>query len=247
MKRCNYHTHTTRCKHAIGEDEAYIQRAIDGGYSVLGFSDHTPWPFSDGYESFMRMGLDEVDNYILTIRELAQKYRDKIEIFVGLECEYYIDHIDWLSQQRSRLNLDYMLFGNHFPYEENRELYFGEVASSKGLDIYLESSRLALESGLYDCFAHPDIFMRSLSEVDSYTLDIFKELAQTCKKMGVVMEFNTSIPYHQELWQIAAEQDVDVIIGMDAHDSKILRQTEIYDTAEQRLLSLGITPLEQLF
>ena len=39
----NYHTHTYRCRHAIGSEEEYIRKAIDGGLKVLGFSDHTPF------------------------------------------------------------------------------------------------------------------------------------------------------------------------------------------------------------
>lgn len=38
----NYHTHTTRCMHAIGSEEEYILAAISAGYTELGFSDHTP-------------------------------------------------------------------------------------------------------------------------------------------------------------------------------------------------------------
>lgn len=38
----NYHTHTFRCRHALGEDREYIEHAIDGGLKVLGFSDHCP-------------------------------------------------------------------------------------------------------------------------------------------------------------------------------------------------------------
>ena len=28
----NFHTHTTRCKHAIGTDEQYVQAALDSGF-----------------------------------------------------------------------------------------------------------------------------------------------------------------------------------------------------------------------
>ncbi len=244
--RTNFHTHTTRCKHAIGEDYAYIESAIEGGYDILGFSDHTPWPFSDGYNSFMRMDMDEVDGYVLAIRRLAERYRDRIDIRVGLECEYYTEHIDWLAQQRDRLGLDYMLFGNHFPYEENVGLYFGGVASSASLDLYLDSSQKALESGLFECFAHPDLFMRSLAQIDTHTLDIFRELTRICRDNGVVMERNTSIPFHPELWQIVAEEGAKVIIGMDAHDRKILKVTQIYDDSQEQLLSIGITPIKEL-
>ena len=34
----NYHTHTARCRHATGTEEAYIQTALRSGYTVLGLS-----------------------------------------------------------------------------------------------------------------------------------------------------------------------------------------------------------------
>ena len=51
----NYHTHTMRCYHAIDQEEDYIQAAIKAGYTELGFSDHTPWRYSSGFHSSMRM------------------------------------------------------------------------------------------------------------------------------------------------------------------------------------------------
>ena len=43
--RTNFHTHTTRCNHAVGEDRQYVEEAIKGGLKVLGFSDHSPYFF----------------------------------------------------------------------------------------------------------------------------------------------------------------------------------------------------------
>jgi tRNA U38,U39,U40 pseudouridine synthase TruA len=42
----NYHTHTMRCKHAVGTDEEYVLEAIKHGYKVLAFTDHSPWPLT---------------------------------------------------------------------------------------------------------------------------------------------------------------------------------------------------------
>ena len=47
----NYHTHTWRCRHADGTEREYVERAIEGGLKILGFSDHSPYPFPDGYDS----------------------------------------------------------------------------------------------------------------------------------------------------------------------------------------------------
>ena len=52
----NYHTHTWRCRHADGTEREYVERAIEGGLKILGFSDHSPYPFPDGYADAARSG-----------------------------------------------------------------------------------------------------------------------------------------------------------------------------------------------
>ena len=58
--KTNYHTHTTRCMHATGDDEDYVLSAIKGGYRILGFSDHTPWKYRTDYVADMRMLPEEL-------------------------------------------------------------------------------------------------------------------------------------------------------------------------------------------
>ena len=72
----NYHTHTTRCHHAEGTDEEYIEAAIKAGMTHLGFSDHLPFMFPDGYESFYRVDMARGEEYVKTIKSLAEKYKD---------------------------------------------------------------------------------------------------------------------------------------------------------------------------
>ncbi len=242
----NYHTHTERCNHAVGSDEAYIQSAIQGGYTTLGFSDHTPWPFTDGYRSPIRMQLGELDWYVESLRALGRKYSDQIEIKVGLECEYYPDYIEWLKEQKERLQLDYLLFGNHYPYTERGSLYFARASSHADLRLYLESSIKAMESGLFDCFAHPELFMRGYARVDSYCRSVFGELASAARDLGVVMELNTSMLFVKELWEIVAREEPKVIVGMDAHDRKLLKSSALYNQGIEDLSSVGITPIFKL-
>ena len=41
-KKCNFHSHTVRCQHAVGEEREYVEEAIKEGFEVIGFSDHSP-------------------------------------------------------------------------------------------------------------------------------------------------------------------------------------------------------------
>ncbi len=85
--KTNYHTHTTRCQHAVGEDEEYVQAALRAGFEELGFADHAPWPFQHGFVSRIRMGLEDLPGYIQSIQALRARYEGQLSIRLGLESE----------------------------------------------------------------------------------------------------------------------------------------------------------------
>ena len=96
----NYHTHTWRCHHASGTEKEYVETAIKGGLKILGFSDHTPYPFPEGVDTHAKMGMDELEGYVDTVLGLREEYKDDIEIHLGLEVEYlppYFDELDSLA------------------------------------------------------------------------------------------------------------------------------------------------------
>ena len=72
MNKNNYHTHTTRCYHASGEDEEYVKAAIKAGIKELGFSDHTPWHYDSSFKATMRMPESQLDDYLESIRYLKE-------------------------------------------------------------------------------------------------------------------------------------------------------------------------------
>ena len=34
-KKCNFHSHTVRCQHAVGEEREYVEEAIKEGFEVI--------------------------------------------------------------------------------------------------------------------------------------------------------------------------------------------------------------------
>ena len=109
----NYHTHTWRCRHADGTEREYVERAIEGGLKILGFSDHSPYPFPDGYDSGMRMRLDQVEGYVDTVLALKKEYDKDIEIHLGLETEYFPRFWDQLIDFLSDYPFEYFVLGQH--------------------------------------------------------------------------------------------------------------------------------------
>ena len=78
----NYHTHTTRCRHASGTEREFVEHAVSLGMTTLGFSDHTPYIFPGGYLSYFRMRENEAEDYFNTVRGWKEEYKDKINKLV---------------------------------------------------------------------------------------------------------------------------------------------------------------------
>ena len=81
MLKTNWHTHTSRCGHAVGTDEEYVLAAIQGGLKTLGFSDHAPYTEPAARD---RMDYEEYEEYKDSILSLKEKYKDQIDIHLGM-------------------------------------------------------------------------------------------------------------------------------------------------------------------
>jgi histidinol-phosphatase (PHP family) len=99
------HTHTHYCLHASGEHaEEYVQKAIEEGFTVYSFTEHLP--FSESfmqkfpYPEEVKKGLgflnDDLDGYFREMLALKKKYKDKIQLLVGLEIDYLPGEHDFL-------------------------------------------------------------------------------------------------------------------------------------------------------
>ena len=110
----NYHTHTKRCGHAVGTEREYIENAIAKGIQTLGFSDHAPYIFPNGYQSGYRVRVEQLFEYAESVRALAKEYENDIRILCGFELEYYPDfHKDEMEFLR-QVKPDYLIMGQHF-------------------------------------------------------------------------------------------------------------------------------------
>lgn len=256
----NYHCHTSRCNHA-GDypDEAFVQSAIDNGFRILGFSDHTPWPYeTDFRDSRVRMDLEELPGYLESVAELKEKYRGRIKIYTGLECEYFPNYLPWLQTQLP--NLDYLVLGNHWRLGNERgELYFGRASKAQDVADYTTFTTQGMETGLFSCLVHPDLVFYRYPAFGSLERDCMISLCEKAKELDIPLEYNllgeekrrldqfSGLGYPlPEFWQIAAKVGCKAILGLDAHHPYHFGQKQAIDRAQAYLNSLGMTVLETL-
>ena len=246
----NYHVHTHRCKHANGQDRDYVEAAIQAEFSEMAFTDHSPWPLLAQEKGLIRMKLAMLPDYVNSLRQLREEYKDRISIKIGLECEYFADRSEWLKDTIKQYKLDYVILGNHFhEFETFQRDYSSYQDKENLLRDYVSDSLAAIHSGIYAYFAHPDIFVRSLTQWDENAEMASRIILEACKKAGIPIEYNLggirnpyydlSYPYPR-FWQIASEIKNEVMVGIDAHSPMDFHDKKRICEAIHFLASLGI-------
>ena len=241
----NYHTHTARCRHAAGTDEAYVRCALQAGLHTLGFSDHTPYPFPGSYYSTMRMYPGEFAGYAASIRRLKADYADRLDIHLGVEAEYYPAHFEDLLALLRTEGTEYMILGQHWLDNEQDALSNGRVTDSEEhLLRYCDQTIRAMQTELFTYFAHPD--MLCFRGSDDFFQEQITRLCLAAKECGVPLEINLlglrgGRHYPDErFWQIVGQVGNDVILGCDAHNPEDLLDTAAVDKACQIVERCGL-------
>ncbi len=228
----NYHTHTKRCRHAGGEDQEYVLAAIDRGLKILGFADHSPYIFPGDYYSTMRMPMAELPEYVASVLSLREKYADKIQIKLGLELEYYPGCFDETLQALKQQPLDYLLLGQHALGDEKDDYLTGwPTEDEEILKRYVRQTVEGLHTGVFSCFAHPDI-IKFVGDPQVYKKHM-RVIVREAKACGIPLELNllglmTKRNYPNRLfWEMVAEENASAIIGFDAHNPGVLRDMDL--------------------
>ena len=115
MIKFDLHTHHYRCGHAEGTIEDYIRAAIDKDLKVIGISDHSPYFASehDHPEPEIAMAKSEFPRYVEEVLRLKAKYEGKIDVLLGVESDFFPEHIEIYRKEYSRYPFDYIIGSVH--------------------------------------------------------------------------------------------------------------------------------------
>lgn len=221
----NYHAHTYRCHHASGTEVEYIERAIAGGIRRMGFSEHIPHRFPDGYQSGYRMFVEDTADYFATLRSLREQYADKIDLKIGFEMEYYPKYFSEMLKNAVDCGAEYLILGQHFLYNEHPDgAYSGTPTNGvRELREYVDCVVAGIESGVFSYVAHPDVVRCSCDDA-TYRAEM-RRICDASLEHGIPLEINflgiregRNYP-EDRFWAIAGEVGCPVTFGFDAHAS----------------------------
>lgn len=223
-----YHCHTYRCGHAFGKDEDYVLQAIKLGIKRLGFSDHAFLP--EGYsQPGIRGDYNLLSDYIKCIKELKEKYKDQIEIHIGLEAEYFPEMVDYYKDLLSK-DIEYLILGQHCFLSGHKFFWYFPFSYPIGyLKHYATDVIKGLKTGLFSYLAHPDLFMLGHNIWNEESEYYSRKILKTCEELGIPIEVNAtalrrgkSDGYYfgypnLHFFELAKEYKVKYVLGIDAH------------------------------
>lgn len=109
MHLTNLHTHTVYCD-GKNTTEEMIQEAIKNNFYSIGISSHGPVNFITDWN----IQKHKVEKYIAEVMFLKEKYKDKIDVFLGMELDYIPGvGFDGFTQELIK-RLDYYVGSVHF-------------------------------------------------------------------------------------------------------------------------------------
>jgi len=224
VKLYDTHMHTPLCKHASGQPEEYAEVAIQRGLSGIIFTCHNPLP--DEISLSVRMREDQFDDYVTLIQQTTDAYKGRLDVRLGLECDYWPGLETYLDKQLKQARFHHVL-GSVHPQIKWYQQTFVTDSPKAFFKQYFTHLAQAAESGLFDTISHPDLVKNVYPEAwnISEMIDHICECLDRIAKTGVAMEFNTSgvtkaikeFNPNQTMLVEMARRGIPVVIGSDSH------------------------------
>lgn len=254
-----FHTHSFFCD-GIMTPEDYVLSAIAKGFAAIGFSSHAPVLF----ETCWTMKPDRLQEYISTVLKLKEQYRGRIQVYLGLETDFYPGSVDY----RSYPGLDYTIGSVHFIYHAAGQRYMALDGTSEEFtqtrDVVFKGEVRALIEKYYHLLAemlrqqppsilgHLDILKKNNAgsrffiETEDWYRKAVEEALDAAAKQQVIVEVNTggiARGYTDEMypsdWILSCmrERNIPIVLNSDAHHPELI--DAYYPQAVQKLKAAG--------
>lgn len=248
------HTHHERCGHAEGQIRNYIEAAIAEGLSVIGISDHSPYFGSEEDQPYpsIAMAQSEFSRYIEEVIQLKEEYAGKIDVLLGVESDFFPEHVERYRQIYDRYPFDYIIGSVHQSggvsiFNRNRWKRLNEQEQIQHKEEYYDLIQQSARSGMFQILGHIDAmkaYYPAFSDLPTAKVEETLKVIGECK---LAIEINTSgktkdvggwYPSDSML-EMALRYGVDVTFGSDAHIPS--RVADEFELVQQRLKEIGFT------
>lgn len=241
MQNYNLHTHSN-FSDGKSEMEEMVLDAISKNLKVIGITDHSPMPF----ENRVSLKKERINDYIAEVKRLKDKYKNQINVRLGMEMEYIPGMSEDFQSVRENLGLEYLIGSVHLvekdgalwfidgakiePYDEGLDkIFHGDIKA--GVKRFFEQSNMMIENEKFEIIGHFDKIKmnnkgRYFQESDKWYRDLLFETLDLIKQKNLIVEVNTRGMYKgrydgfypsEWLFPFLKEMRIPVIISSDGH------------------------------
>jgi len=241
--KSNHHTHTL-FSDGKAQPEDYVNEALERGFDVLGFTEHSPLPFMNPF-SFQR---ENRESYLQTIRSLQGAVDGRLKLYLGMEMDYIPGLSEDFSSVRAEFGCDYLIGSVHLvrpvhsdqlwftdgpnyeTYDEGIEkLFAGDVR--RAVTTYYQQVNEMIVSQDFEILGHFDKIKmhnrgRFFSEDEPWYCDLVNETIWLIREKNLVVEVNTRGIYKKrsettypglEILKELRNLGIPVMVNSDAH------------------------------
>ncbi len=270
MPDYNLHQHTL-FSDGNSEPAAYAAKAVELGFSAIGFTEHSPLPFPTPFS----LKMENINEYIRVTGELKEKYSGRLEIYRGLEMDFVPEMSEDFSFWRKITQVDYLIGSVHLVKPENtdklwftdgpdrnvydkgiEELFGGDV--KKAVTRFFTQTIEMIETQDFEVIGHFDKVKmhnqnRFFREDEKWYQDLIDKVTGLIKQKGIIAEINTRGLYKKRSDSLfpdgitlkkVKENNIPVMISSDAHQPDELNA--MFDVAEQKLKEYGFKTVMKL-
>jgi len=248
------HTHHDRCGHARGVIRDYIEAAIERGLQVVGISDHSPYFGEDVDQAHpqIAMAKSEFPNYVAEILKLKEEYKPKIEVLLGVESDFFPEHVEAYKRIYEQYPFDYIIGSVHQSdgvsiFNKKRFKGLSQPEKVRQKEIYYELIQRSARSGMFQVLGHIDAmkgFYPAFSKIQTRAVE---DTLKIIGEAGMAIEVNTSGKTKDvggwypsdDILEMALRYGVDITFGSDAHDPD--RVGDEWELVEKRLKEIGFS------
>lgn len=248
------HTHHDRCGHAVGRIEDYIQAAMEQELDVIGISDHSPFfaEEKDHPEPKIAMPRSEFETYVQEVLSLKEKYKGKIKVLLGVESDFFPEHVPVYKQWLSKYPFDYIIGSVHRSggisiFNRNRWKRLNDAQKLEVKEDYYDLIERSARSGLFQVLGHIDAMKANYPPFSDIKTDRVEQTLKAIAESGTSIEVNTSGKTKEvggwypsdEILEMALHYRVDITFGSDAHLPE--RVGDEWTQVKQRLKEIGFS------
>lgn len=262
MVLTNFHTHCDYCD-GKGDAEEYVKEAINSNLKAIGMTCHAPVPF----ETDWTMQEKDLTNYADVINALKNKYKNKIEVYLGLEVDYLPGLLGHSSEILKKVDPDFTIGSIHFitkkdmgenltvdytqeEFEKLLKAFDGDIKAL--VSAYYETMREMLIDLQPDIIGHFDIVKlnntnnRYFNENEDWYVDTILKTLDSIYLSDSIIEINTGGLTRKKIntiypspWILkeAKKRKIPIMINSDAHRKEDIISN--FDFAKKEAVEAG--------